>query len=530
MSGAIVSGIALAVLGTLIFLGTRLTEGHWVYTLDDAYIHLAMARNLVAHGVWGVSSETFTSCSSSPFWTLLLAFFFRIIGARDWLPGILNVICTLLSLLVIDRTLTDYGVRGRLRILAGVSIFILVPFTVIASTGMEHSLHVLLTLAFVRVALAEFRDARSDRWTRAAVLGGLAFLMTSTRFESLFVVGPLAVVLFLKGRWRLGTAISLLALLPVMAHGIYAVAHGGFFLPNSLVLKGRFPLGGIAGFVFQLLSFYVRVSLENVHVDILCLLLLATACCRRIPEGIRLLAITVAAAGVAHLTFCECGRFYRYEAYLMASGFLLLAVAWLPLLQEPEILSRTSPFRGQEGWLFSARLGLVLFLAVPLFLRGVWATSRVVRASANIYQQQWQLARICSTLDLAGNSIAINDLGLMAYRSGVRLVDLWGLGTTEVARLKAARRYDRQAIAELLIRQRVDYVIVFDQWFAKGRELPDDLILVARLRNSKNIVCLQDTVMLYATSLAAAEKMCEHLTHLPFALPKETTVEPVFLR
>ena len=523
-SGGIVSVVALAVLCALTVLGMRLTEGHWVYTLDDAYIHLAMARNLAMHGVWGISPEAFTSCSSSPLWTLLLSLLFKLIGVRDWLPGILNIFCTLLSLFVIDRVLTDYGVKGRLRVVAGLSIFILVPFTVIASTGMEHCLHVLLTLCFLRTALAVFSDTGTGGGARVVALGGWAFLATAARFEAVFVVAPVASILVLKGRWRAGAILGFLALLPVVAHGAFSLAHGGFFLPNSLMLKGRFPMGGFGGYLFQLFSVYVRVSLENVHVHIICILLLATACCRRVPEAIRLLAIAVVAACFGHLTFCECGRFFRYEAYLMASGFLILSAAWLPILQEER---RPLIFSGTDSWVLLAWLGLLMFLTVPLCLRGFWATSRVVRASANIYQQQWQMARICASLDLAGNSVAVNDLGLMAYRSGARLVDLWGLGTTEVARLKSEKRYDRQAVADLLVRERVELVMVFDQWFARGRELPEDLILVARLRNSKNIVCLQDTVMIYATGTAEAEKMRKHLGHLPFTLPKETVLELV---
>ncbi|NLF86948.1 MAG: hypothetical protein GX571_12695, partial [Lentisphaerae bacterium] len=87
LSGLLVAGLAFAVLVTQILLGMRLADGHWVYTLDDAYIHLVMARNLALHGVWGVAPDVFAACSSSPLWTLMLALGMRVLGAREWLPG-----------------------------------------------------------------------------------------------------------------------------------------------------------------------------------------------------------------------------------------------------------------------------------------------------------------------------------------------------------------------------------------------------------------------------------------------------------
>src|SRR6185436_17091297 len=70
----------------------RLTEGHLVYALDDAYIHMAIAKNLALHGVWGVQAGTFSSSSSSPLWTLLLSGWFRAAGVSDAAPLVLNTL------------------------------------------------------------------------------------------------------------------------------------------------------------------------------------------------------------------------------------------------------------------------------------------------------------------------------------------------------------------------------------------------------------------------------------------------------
>jgi hypothetical protein len=208
----------------------------------------------------------------------------------------------------------------------------------------------------------------------------------------------------------------------------------------------------------------------------------------------------------------------------MAAGLVVLTLAWFPCDPVPW-RERRRAWRGEDRWLLAARSGLVLFLVLPLVLRGIWVTGRIARASTNIYEQQAQVARIFGAFDLQGRRLAVNDLGLVAYRSGVEWVDLWGLGTPEVTRLKVAGRYDCQAVADLLVSRQVGYLAVYDKWFAPRRELPENVILVAKLRNSRNLVCLEDTVMIYATEPAEAARVTSFLKNLPFKLPDGTVLE-----
>jgi len=58
---------------TLLYISIYQNGNHMVYSLDDAYIHMAMAKNLAIDGIWGVSKYEFASSSSSILWTALLA-------------------------------------------------------------------------------------------------------------------------------------------------------------------------------------------------------------------------------------------------------------------------------------------------------------------------------------------------------------------------------------------------------------------------------------------------------------------------
>ncbi|MFX1392811.1 MAG: hypothetical protein ACFFAH_04470, partial [Promethearchaeota archaeon] len=53
----------------LIYSIHYLNEGNLVYSLDDAYIHMAIAKHFSQKGVWGITDKEFSSTSSSILYT-----------------------------------------------------------------------------------------------------------------------------------------------------------------------------------------------------------------------------------------------------------------------------------------------------------------------------------------------------------------------------------------------------------------------------------------------------------------------------
>lgn len=499
--------IAIAFCSLVILLGMTGAEGRWIYPLDDAYIHLALARNLAPTGVWGIQPGEFAFCSSSPLWTLLLAVCFKLLPFSEWLPGLLSVGFTAAAIAALANLLQTPERWKRLLCL-GV-VLLALPAAVTGTLGMEHALHAWLTILLIKVFMC-YRGAEEPARATGVGLAVVGLLATATRMESLFLIIPMAVLLVGEKRWRMSIGLLAASCLPLVAYGLYARANGGHWLPNSLLLKGHFHT--IGSLLATLVRLPFAVHFSNLHLYLLAVLMgLAFFAA---PSNVGRAAGCVFVAIGGQLVFAQCPNFYRYDAFLVAAAASCTFAG----------LSAGSPCRGPR-W-FRPLLALVLLSAAAwLGLRGAWATMRSVQAPANIYGQQMQLTRIFSGLPAAQRgAVAINDLGCLSLYADAPVVDLWGLGSQEVADLKIKGAFDPEAVARLFARRHVKYVAVFDEWIPRSL-LPKDIVLVGRLSISGNHVCLSPHVVLYATSLDAADALRVRLAELRKSLPRQTSID-----
>ena len=52
-------GVFWVILVYFIAQSLIINQGHLIYILDDVYIHMAIAKNFVQEGVWGINSSGF---------------------------------------------------------------------------------------------------------------------------------------------------------------------------------------------------------------------------------------------------------------------------------------------------------------------------------------------------------------------------------------------------------------------------------------------------------------------------------------
>src|SRR3972149_6954931 len=131
-----VGGLWLAVIVLLSVMLQR-TGGNFNYALDDAYIHLAMARKFSEHGVWGITPQAFSASTSSPAYTLLLSVAIALGGQSESWPLIINVLCATAFLPVVDRILVGAGLRPLVRLVALLFITLIAPLPPLIFSGME---------------------------------------------------------------------------------------------------------------------------------------------------------------------------------------------------------------------------------------------------------------------------------------------------------------------------------------------------------------------------------------------------------
>lgn len=508
-----VVAVYLAVVIALVTAATARTGGTLVYPLDDTYVHMAIAKHTAVDGVWGVTSEHFTSASSSPLWTGLLAAVYALFGVSDVAPLALNVLIGIALLVSAYRLLIDAGMPA----IAAVpwSLIVLFAGTVPTLTliGMEHTLHALATLWLI--VLAARRVAGSTAAPSLGTLTVCAALATLTRYEGVFAVACVAIALAGARRWRDAASVAGAGALPIVAFGVWSISQGGFLLPNSVLLKGVMPPLTVTG-IAQLLVFQPALTalaaaphLASVLVAVLALATLPAHDARAFER--RIAALIFAGCVLLHMQFARAGWFFRYEAYLMIAGVVVAAslangVAWTALAP-----------RRRRWAAAAAGLAILALVALPVARRSFSAMRLVPGAASNIYEQQYQIAAFLDQ-HYAGRRIAVNDVGAVGYFADVQLLDVYGLASSEIASLKRRGEYTSQKVGELAARSGVEIAVIYPSWLAEYGGIPPGWERAGAWGVADNLVLGETAASFFAVG-GSRDELVNHLAAYARRLP-----------
>jgi hypothetical protein len=386
------------------------------------------------------------------------------------------------------------------------------PLPALAFVGMEHTLHAFLAMCLLATALPLLRSDRPLPATAVLLPTVLATLTTMARFEGLFMVFTLAILCIAKRRvWQAGLLMAA-AILPVVVYGMLSVHAGSMFLPNSVLVKGlveRPP--GLTGFA--------KHAIEGLMTPHLYVLILAAMLCAylsatgawKISQQARSACYWFVGMALLHIAFASIGWFYRYEAYLVALGVVTVGMC-LPAAHRG--VGRRGTFQ---------TLAILLILAAPLLVRSV--EPRVSKACRNIYEQQYQMGLFLHDY-YTGRTVVANDVGAVNYLADVRCLDLVGLASVEVARLRVERKWDAQRLQQLVESKDAAVAVVYDSWIDDipgMTPVPGNWRKAGQWKIADNVICGNDTVSFYALSSAEFEPLVAHLAAFSPRLPASVT-------
>lgn len=371
----------------VVFAEVARTGHHLIYALDDTYIEMAMGRSLAFHGIWGITRYAFSPASSSPLYTLLLALVFRWFGLHTWIPLALSLFFGAVAIYQAAR-LTERYLRPSAVAALLAALVLLTPLFAIGTLGMEHTLLLALSLAFLNLFGGR---------TRPFVLMVIAALLVGTRYEGLCLTLAAAGLSAFRSDLRRCAAIVAGALLPVCAYAIFARLHGSPLVPNSIALKALQP--NMSDAVGQ-----VAVNLVmGAHLALLAgALSVGIAQLRRHSLFPLLLLILVADLG--HLAAGRFGWGYRYEDYAVA----------LSILGSGLIAAHARKFPRGARIAFASLAGLGCMLCAA---RATLAATMYPRYSHAVYLQQVQVGRF-----LGDTSPAAALRPMISVRSALKLI------------------------------------------------------------------------------------------------------------
>ena len=508
-------------IATLLIQSLKLNQGHVVYALDDTYIHMAIAKNFALHGVWGVTPYQFSSTSSSPLWTLLLSAVYFVFGVNNLIPLVLNMLFATVLVLALGWILQSLATGLPRPYIFGVllSVLFFAPIPSLIFAGLEHVLQTLVTLTFVCYASWLLAGPAANSRLSAVPLAVLGFLASTARYEGLFAVGVVALLLCLRRQKRLALWVLFWSVLPLFVVGLISVRHGWFWLPNSVVLKGNLPLGpgdrlaSFAAHAVANLTYSGRRVARLMAVSLLLMLYRFTKG-KGGNDPLQWLMGIFVATGFLHLVLAGTGWIYRYEAYLVAMGLVAVAAPLFELLQR---FPRT--FRLPAGeWAGLAALALTILTTNLLWSAGYDSLRIIVRATNNTYLWHYQMGRFVQRY-YQGSPLTVNDLGAVNFMADIQCTDFHGLADLDVAQALLQKRFDPQFMDDLARSRRSFVAIVDDNWLGLYGGTPRQWALAGRWKFEDRVVLAPPALSFYALTEAARLQLVANLRDFSSRLP-----------
>jgi hypothetical protein len=477
---------------------------------------LASAEN-IARGKYGVNAEEFSSPSSSILFPILLTPMVMLGYGRIGIL-IFNSLAAGMSVWLLLEFYWKRAVRaashGLFPHLFSGLLILAINADALLMTGMEHSLHVLLVIVTMR-GLVELIETGKVSF----LLFGAVLCMPFVRFEGLAFAGAAILAMGMAGHGRAAGLVLASITAGFIFHGLVMHKLGLPFLPSSVLVKSNVAANIQDGWGLTRIATGLLINLRASFNDRWGILFAMAICAAlfavqntpgrwrwsKAPEF--LIGEGVVLALTAHLLAGRYDWFHRYEVYAVAvlvSGGIYILRPWLL-----RVSNEGHPL--QQAAVLAAMAVFVSPYAE--------ATVRTPFASRGIYEQQFQMHRFAT--EFFSRNVAVNDLGWVSYENENFVLDLWGLGSEKIRKLRALGRFNTEIMAKATADANVDYAMIYDSWFEDI--IPKTWCLMAVLEPER-VTVGSGRVSFYAVRPSVYADMNDALTRFAPTLPERVSL------
>lgn len=524
----IISAVILLylIIGILLTISITNNQSNFIYSLDDTYIHLSIAKNFAESGNWSVNGSSFSSSTSSPLWTFIISITYLIPSSNLYSPFFLNLSISALLLIICYNLLKKINLSSSLIFVVLLALIFFIPIPFLVFTGLEHLLHTLLIILYVYLSADLISNVdyvipgnESRYFKKYKYLVLLTLLIVLIRYESLFFVFTSGILFILRKKYLLGITIILSGLIPITIYGIISIANGWPFIPAPILLKANLPDFSTIKGILKSLGLNSLIQLTNciplllLFIASLLLLLIRYNTEKNLWNTSTFFLVIFITGLLLHMQFSSLS--IRYEAYLIGLGIIGVLFEGNQYLTNSKFLAIT------RKHVISRLIFLlvVLFIFLPFFRRGLSNIEKTIRATNNIYEQQYQLASFLNSY-FNHQSVAANDIGAINYFTDTKCLDLWGISNREILLLKLANNYNTEKINQISNSNNVKIAVVYEKWFKSFGGLPDSWEKICSWTISDNVICGDSIVTFYSTKSSFSDSLANSLKEFSPKLPK----------
>ncbi len=449
-------------------------NGRHGFPIDDAWIHLTYARNLIEQSTFAYfPGDPTSSGSTSPLYTLLVALCIAVFGDSNPTVYGLGIAChagfLALAGLWAQHRLGSPWLAAATVLLLGSSRHL----SILAISGMETSLFLLL------IALVFYAHA-----TRRSVLLGIGLgLLIWARTDGLVLVAVIAIDAVLRRTWVTASAESTASstswwkvVLPIgllgFGYGLFNRLLGGEWLPSTFAGTTVY-YSNRSRFTFLDYDVVNCFVIDAWMVWLPFVLIAIGAVAWRLLRGrageLTTEAGWAVALPLAYLVMLPfAGRFQRY---------LVPALPAFAVLGSYGLQICIAALR-RHNILTSARAAAIatavaLLVALTPHLQGSWvAPSAFARQCNYHYVRHERVGQWLRDNTPADAVVATHDIGAIAYYSRRRVIDMVGLVRPEVIEHLHTPGYTK-FVEDLLLRTEVSFVATLRNWVEVDNARPD---------------------------------------------------------